>query len=92
MKIIHRPTLERYVAEASSDPLGLRFNMRALFFSIFAMAVVSLDADECMKRLGYDREQALRKFTKGARLTLLRMNFVSAEDLTTLQAFTLYMV
>lgn len=92
MKIIHKPTLEKYVPEASSGPFGLRSNMRALFFSIFVMAVVSLDADECMKRLGYDREQALRNFSQGARLTFLRMGFLSTNDLTTLQAFTLYLV
>ncbi|KAJ4385346.1 hypothetical protein N0V85_008108 [Neurospora sp. IMI 360204] len=92
MKIIHRPTLERYVAEASSSgPFVLRSNIRALFFSIFVMAIVSLDADECMKRLGYDREQALRDFSQGARLTFLRMGFLSTNDLTTLQAFTLYL-
>ncbi|KAH7632503.1 fungal-specific transcription factor domain-containing protein [Sordaria sp. MPI-SDFR-AT-0083] len=91
MKIIHKPTLEKYVPEASSGPFGLRSNMRALFFSIFVMAVVSLDADECMKRLGYDREQALRNFSQGARLTFLRMGFLSTNDLTTLQAFTLYL-
>ncbi|KAK3947493.1 fungal-specific transcription factor domain-containing protein [Pseudoneurospora amorphoporcata] len=91
MKIIHKPTLERYLPEASSGPFGLRSNMRALFFSIFVMAVVSLDADECMKRLGYDREQALRNFSQGARLTFLRMGFLTTNDLTTLQAFTLYL-
>lgn len=92
MKTIHRPTLERYVAEASSGPFGLRPNIRALFFSIFLMAIVSLDADECAHRLGYHREQALQDFAQGARLTLVRMGFLSTNDLTTLQAFTLYLV
>ncbi|EAA29601.2 hypothetical protein GE21DRAFT_6969 [Neurospora crassa] len=91
MKIIHRPTLERYVAEASSGPFGLRPNIRALFFSIFLMAIVSLDADECAQRLGYHREQALQDFAQGARLTFVRMGFLSTNDLTTLQAFTLYL-
>lgn len=91
-KIIHKPTLEKYVPEAASQPLALRSNLRALFFAIFAMAVVSLDADECMKRLGYDREQALRNFSNGARVTFVRMSFLSTCDFTTLQAFSLYLV
>ncbi|KAK3402599.1 fungal-specific transcription factor domain-containing protein [Sordaria brevicollis] len=91
MKIIHRPTLEKYASEAASQPLALRSNLRALFFAIFAMAVLSLDADECMKRLGYDREQALRNFSNGARVTFVRMGFLSTCDFTTLQAFSLYL-
>jgi hypothetical protein len=91
-KIIHVPSLQPYVAEAASGAQNVPKNIEALLFSIFLMAVVSLTPDECRELLGYSREEALRRFSSGSRLSLQRLNFLRSHDLTTLQALVIYLV
>ncbi len=91
-KIIHVPTLQPYLAEAVGSPHNLPKNVEALLFSIFIMAAISLTPDECQSLLGYSREEALQRYSAGVKLTLLRMNFLKSNDLTTLQALVIYLV
>lgn len=91
-KIIHVPTLQPYLAEAVGGSQSLPKNVEALLFSIFLMAVVALDADECQNLLGYSREEALQRFSSGVRLALLRLGFLKTHDLTILQALVIYLV
>ena len=91
-KIIHVPTLQPYLAAATSGSQHVPRNIEALLFSIYLMAVISLTADECQALLGYSREEALQRFSSGVRLSLLRMGFLKTHDLTTLQALVIYLV
>lgn len=91
-KIIHVPTLQPYLAEAIGRSNNVPKSVEALLFSIFLMATISLRPEECQALLGQSREEALQKYSKGARLTLLRMNFLKSHDLTTLQALVIYLV
>jgi hypothetical protein len=91
-KIIHVPTLQPYLAEATSGSNNVPKNIEALLFSIFLMAVVSLTDEECQQVLGCPREQALQRYSAGVRLTLLKMGFLKTHDLTTLQALVIYLV
>ncbi|KAK4656695.1 hypothetical protein QC762_206520 [Podospora pseudocomata] len=91
-KIIHVPTLQPYLAEAVGGSQSLPKNVEALLFSIFLMAVVALDADECQNLLGYSREEALQRFSSGVRLALLRLGFLKTHDLTILQALVIYLI
>ncbi|KAK5654788.1 hypothetical protein OQA88_6824 [Cercophora sp. LCS_1] len=91
-KIIHVPTLQPYLAEAISRSQNVPKSVEALLFSIFVMATISLTPDECQSLLGQSREEALQRYTQGVRLTLLRMNFLTSNDLTTLQALVIYLI
>ncbi|KAK3358936.1 fungal-specific transcription factor domain-containing protein [Lasiosphaeria hispida] len=91
-KIIHVPTLQPYLAEALGTTHNVPRNIEALLFSIFLMAVISLTPDECQALLGYSREKALQRYSSAVRLSLLRMNFLKSNDLTTLQALVIYLV
>lgn len=91
-KIIHVPTLQPYLAEAIGRSQNVPKSVEALLFSIFLMATISLRPEECQALLGQSREEAIQKYSKGARLTLLRMNFLKSHDLTTLQALVIYLV
>jgi hypothetical protein len=91
-KIIHVPTLQPYLAEATAGSQNLPKNVEALLFSIFLMAAVSLSADEAQSLLGYSRDEALQRFSTGVRTSLSRLGFIKSNDITTLQALVIYLV
>lgn len=91
-KIIHVPTLQPYVAEATSGCLTLPKNVEALLFSIWLMAAVAMSPDECQALLGYTRDSALQRFSSGVRMGLMRLNFLKSHDMTALQALVIYLV
>lgn len=91
-KIIHVPTLQPYLAEATTGCQNLPKNIEALLFSIYLMAVVALSPGECQELLGYSREEALQRFSSGVRIALARIGFLKTHDLTTLQALVIYLV
>lgn len=91
-KIIHVPTMQPFVLDAVGGPQRLPKNIEALLFSIFLMAVVALEPDECQGVLGCPREVALERYSAGVRLTLLRIGFLKTHDLTVLQALVIYLI
>jgi hypothetical protein len=91
-KIIHVPSLWPHVAEAANNSCNIPKNVEALLYAIFLMAVVSLTPDECREQLGQSREEALQRYSLGAQQSLYRMKFLKCLDLTTLQAYVLYLV
>ena len=91
-KVIHVPTLQPYMAEATSGCQGLPKSIEALLFAIYLMATVSMSAEECQGLLGYSKEDALQRFSAGVRIALIRTNFLKSHDLTTLQALVIFLV
>jgi hypothetical protein len=91
-KIIHVPSVQPYLVEAASGSTNIPKSMDALLFSIYLLGALSLTAQECQSVLGYGREEALQRFSTGVRLSLLRMGFLKAQDLVTLQAIVNYLV
>ena len=91
-KIIHVPTLQPYVIEATTDPSHVPLKYQALLFSIYLMAIVSLDGAECYQLLGTTRDQALQKFTSATRHALLRSGFLRNYDMAIVQTLLLFLV
>ncbi|EPE05413.1 fungal specific transcription factor domain-containing protein [Ophiostoma piceae UAMH 11346] len=91
-KIIHVPTLQPYLVEASSGSHNLPQSVKTLLFAIFTLATVSMTPDECLSILGYSRETALQRFSNGVRVSLVRTNFLKAYDLETLQGLVIYLI
>jgi len=91
-KIIHVPTLQPYLVEASCGSPNVPKNIEALLFAIYTMAVVTMSHEECLSLLGYSRNEALQRFSSGVRASLNRAGFLKCHDLETLQALVIYMV
>ncbi|KAJ9148311.1 C6 zinc finger domain-containing protein [Pleurostoma richardsiae] len=91
-KIIHVPTLQPYLVEASTGSHNLPKNVEALLFSIYTLATVALSPEECQEMLGCSREKALQRFSDGVRLSLIRMGFLKCHDLLSLQALVIYLI
>ncbi|KAH8586036.1 C6 zinc finger protein [Bisporella sp. PMI_857] len=91
-KIIHVPTLQPYLVDATSGSHVVPKNVEALLFAIYAMAVVALTEEECLDILGYSGKKAFRRFSVGARMSLIGVGFLKSHDLTTLQALLLHLI
>lgn len=91
-KIIHVPTMQPIVLEATAGIQHLPLHHQALLFSIYILAIVSLSSEECMTTFGMTKDDALRRYTLGARVALNRFNFLKNENMAILQALVLFLV
>lgn len=91
-KIIHVPTVQPFLLQATGTSPQLPKNVEALLFSIYTLATVSMSKEECEELLEMSRDKALARFSQGVRLTLMRMGFLKTHDLFTLQALVIYLV
>ncbi|CAG9941515.1 unnamed protein product [Clonostachys rosea f. rosea IK726] len=91
-KIIHAPSFQPYVVDATGNFGGQPWNIQALLFAICQIAVISLDEEECMALMGCTRDDAVRRFSSAGRSILHRHSFLRNNDLTTLQAVVLQML
>ncbi|KAJ2901661.1 hypothetical protein MKZ38_001574 [Zalerion maritima] len=89
-KVIHVPTMQPYFQEAASPTRNIPRNIEALLFATYAIAVVSLEEEECVSILGYTRKQAYRRFSTGVRCALHKLGFLVNYDLVTVQALVLW--
>lgn len=91
-KIIHVPTFQPLVVQATTGPQGLSDQTTALLLAIFLMAAVSLSEAESEDVLGESKNGALNKFSSGVRQTLRRIGILRNNDLAVLQTLVLYLV
>jgi hypothetical protein len=94
IKILHGPSLQRYLIENSGEfdcspgPKG----WEALEFAIYYIATTSLTPEECLEQLGQEKQVLLYRFRFGAEIALARADFINTGDISTLQALVLYLV
>lgn len=91
-KIIHVPSVQPFLLEATGASPQLPRNVEALLFSIYTLATVSMTKEECEEILGMPRDKALARFGQGVRSCLTRMGFLKTHDIITLQALVIYLV
>lgn len=91
-KVIHVPSVQPLLVEAATSRGNVPKNIEALLFSIYLMASVALNEDECIDRFGYSKDEAYSRFSKGCRSALMRIGILKNYDLVVLQALVLYLV
>ncbi|KAI1623642.1 hypothetical protein EDD37DRAFT_431573 [Exophiala viscosa] len=92
VKILHAPSVQQQILDASADLARVPANMEALMFAIYSMAIASITTEECNAFFGSERELLLAQYHAGARQALTNAGLLGSSDLVTLQAFTLYLV
>ena len=73
--------------DCSPGPKGLE----ALHFSIFHAAATSLTEEECVGKLGEERQILLRRYRLATELGLAKADFINATEISTLQALVLFL-
>ncbi|KAG5762532.1 hypothetical protein H9Q72_009374 [Fusarium xylarioides] len=91
-KLIHRPTMENLVINAVANHTTVPDNHQALLFSIYLISVVSMTDEETETILNLNRDDAIRRFTRGAKVALTKVNLLINYDMVILQAFALYLM
>ena len=91
-KIIHQPTLQSAIFDASFNLDKIPKGLEALMFAIYSSAVYTFTEEECMDILYEDKTSILAKYRLGLRKALVRANFLASSELMVLQAFTIYLL
>ena len=92
IKIVHAPTTQRGLLDASADLKNISKEWEALIFAVYLSAIQSMSVNECETIMGEDKDILFRKYHSAAKSALLRANFTSSLDILLLQAFTLYLL
>ena len=92
LKVTHVPSLQPRVIDAAMDVTKITPALEALMFSIYCMAVLSLDEAKCLTLLGENKNDALARFQLACRQALHNCSFLRSTDLDCLTALYFYLV
>jgi hypothetical protein len=91
-KVIHAPTVQYQILEATGNLTNISKGVESLMFAIYAAAVNSVDDTECESILGESKSRVLPRYFMATQHALIRAGFLYSSDLVVLQAFTLFLV
>lgn len=91
-KLIHAPTVQQRLLDASAKLEDISKEWEALMFAIYLSAIQSMSADECQSTMGESKGILIRRYHPAVRSALLRANFTSSLDILLVQAFALYLL
>jgi len=92
MKILHVPTTQKALLDATADLSHVSKAMEALLFGIYVIAVSSMEEAQCQSTLQESKALALNKFRIGAQQALRGAGILKTSDMMVLQAFVLFLV
>lgn len=91
-KIIHAPTVQQQILEASDDIQNIPKELEALMFVIYFFASHGLKQSECETLFGEDKSTLIANYCTAAQRALVAADFISSPNLMSLQAFVLFLV
>ena len=89
-KLIHAPTTQHGLLDASARLEKISSEWEALMFTIYLSAVQSMSADECQSTMGESKSTLFRRYHSAVKSALLKANYTNTQDILIVQAFTLY--
>lgn len=91
-KIIHAPTLQQRILDASGDLGSVPKDIEALMFAIYSAALTSLDDDEVLQSFGESRDKLLALYRQGTQRALVNAGLLSTSSMMVLQALVVFIV
>ncbi|KAL1799021.1 hypothetical protein ACET3X_003058 [Alternaria dauci] len=92
LKLTHTPTLQPRIIDAASNVFNIDPNLEALMFSIYCMAIFSLNQEQCQLMFGRPRPEIIKDYQLGAREALVNCDFLKSSDRECLTALHLYLI
>ncbi|KAF2826711.1 hypothetical protein CC86DRAFT_292200 [Ophiobolus disseminans] len=92
LKLTHTPSLQARIIDAASDMSKINPQFEALVFSIYSMAVFSMNQKDCIEAFGTPREELLASYQLGTREALLNCTFLQTENRECLTALHFYLM
>ncbi|KAJ8132353.1 hypothetical protein O1611_g1268 [Lasiodiplodia mahajangana] len=91
IKVLHVPSISKAIKEAKGKFSQMARGMEALMFAISLAAVTSLREDEVEENFGEDRQTLLARLRLGTEQALSRAGVLNTTDISTVQAFIIYL-
>lgn len=91
-KIIHAPTLQQRILNASGDLGSIPEDLEALMFAIYCAALTSLDDNEVLQSFGEARSKLLSAHRQNAQNALVNAKLLKTSNLVVLQALIIFIV
>ncbi|KAJ4127793.1 hypothetical protein NW768_008068 [Fusarium equiseti] len=90
IKIIHVPSLQKRILEATWNPSGIDKSLAALMFAMYTLSVTSLSSEDCQSSLGQDRGVLITRYRTATLRALTEADFMTTKELEVLQAIVLF--
>lgn len=90
--IIHAPTLQQEIISVVGSPDSMPKPLCAILCSIYAMAIGSINEEECQATFGETKEELFTRYTSLARQALVNAAFLRTSDINVLVGFILYII
>lgn len=96
-KLLHGPTIKTLIfdtirSETPKCDIPTPSSVEAIAFAMYFAAVTSMSDDDCLKLLETSKADLVVRYKSGVEIALSRANFLSSNEITTLQGLTLYIV
>lgn len=91
IKIFHRPTLAKLVAEASRDLDHITKATEATMFAVYFAVITSMTSADCISVFGVEKQGTLEKYRFAVEQSMARAGFLCTQELLILQAFALFL-
>ena len=92
LKVTHGPSLQARIVDAMSSLQTIDSTLEALLFSIYSMAIMSLDKAACYEMFGAAQSDLLSGYQFGCQQALLSCGVFKSNDREGLTALFLYLV
>ena len=91
IKLLHVPYHQKIFYRAAQDLDNVSKPIEVFMFTIYYAAVTSLSPNDCMARLGLEKQQALRKYRFATEQALARTGFLNTQEFIVLQAMLVFL-
>ena len=91
IKIFHRPSTEKLLAEASQNIDHVSKPMEVMMFSIYFAVITSLSDIECITIFGVEKHATIERYRFAFEQAMARASFLSTQEIVVLQSFTLFL-
>lgn len=92
LKVVHAPSLQASLVQATSNIASVEPNLEALMFSVYCTSIISLTAEDCQTMFFSAKEDLLLRFQSGCQQALSNCAFLRSDDRNSLVALYLYLV
>ncbi|KAI1139875.1 hypothetical protein F5Y05DRAFT_334812 [Hypoxylon sp. FL0543] len=90
--IVHAPTLQQRILEASWNTSQASKSLTAIMFAIYTVAVTPMSTADCQASFGETRDILLMRYRGATVRALMAAEFLTTRELEVLQAFVLFLL
>ncbi|KAH6961983.1 hypothetical protein BKA56DRAFT_636976 [Ilyonectria sp. MPI-CAGE-AT-0026] len=91
-KIVHVPTMQQRILDASWDLSNVPKPLTAIMFAIYTLSVTSMPSADCQECFGETRGTLLPRYRAATARALIEVGFLTTRELDVLQAFFLFLL